>query len=407
MNTFPNTSPMAGGGFAPLKPRSGRRLKVLHLAVNVERRRGGTAQAPLTVCRALRELGVDAHMACGITPGAQQQSLARDYPDVPTFELEGSFPSRFHASSKLRDWLYSEVGNYDLVEIHEMFSFPPNYGHGACVRRGVPYLLNTHGALNPSDLRKRKLLKFFYRRPFLIPLIRDAIGLKATTEYEIQTMRTYVKPPPVHLVPLPVEPPPGGDGAAFRAKHGIPANAVVLGCVGRIDEQKALELLIPAFAAFRKAVPSAWLLLVGKGSPAYTASIQQLIAKEGVSDCTTMPGWITGVEKSNAMAAYDLYTQVSWRENFCIAVAEAMGIGKPCVVSDQVGLASNVLSAKAGYGCQTSVESVLASFTRAWSERHLWPELGRRGKQHFESELTISATTPRLIELYERILARR
>jgi len=349
---------------------------------------------------------VDAQLVAAVNPKFAGASRALEYPDVPVHEFPTSFPRRFTGSSGLRRWLTANVARFDLVEIHEIFAAPPIYGHAACRRAGIPYLLNLHNGLNPRDLQKRKWIKLLFRHPFLIPLIRDARGVKATSQYELDTMVEYVKPASVHTLPLPVEAPlPGGDRVAFRAKWGIPADAFVVGCIGRIDGQKALELLIEAFVQFLPSHPSAWLLLAGSGTIEYTDHIRRLISRHQIESRCVLPGFVSGVDKSSAFLAIDLYAQVSWYENFCIAVAEAMAMGRPCLVSDQVGLAPDVLAAGAGFSCKTTVPEVLNGLLKAWEVRPLSEEMGIKAKRYFNDNLTISAITPRLISLYDRILS--
>ncbi len=380
-------------------------IRVLHVAVSLEKSRGGTAQAPLSLCRALREHGVDAQIASALSAETAETSLARSYPDIPVHEFPTSFPRRFTGSAGLRKWLASEVGKFDLVEIHEIFAFPPLLGRLACNRAKVPYLLNIHNALNPRDLQKRRWLKWIFRRPFLIPLIRDARGLKATSQYEVDTMVEYVRPPEIHTLPLPVECPMGGGNPnAFRQRFNIPSDAIVVGCVGRLDGQKALEVLIESFGRILKDYPKAWLLLVGRGTPEYTERLQQLADQHQARARCTFTGFLSGVDKSSAFLAIDLYAQVSWYENFCISVAEAMAMGRPCLVSDQVGLASDVLAAGGGFICKTSVTNVVTGLRTALDTRSTWAELGDRARNYFLRNLTIAATTPKLIEIYRKII---
>lgn len=381
-------------------------MKILHLAVSVEKRRGGTAQVPLSLCRGLRAAGVDAQVAAVVNPEFADSSRALEYPDVPVHEFPISFPKRFTGSGGLRQWLGAQVKSFDVVEVHEIFAAPPLYGRVACRRAGVPYLLNLHNGLNPRDLRKRRWLKLLFRRPFLIPLIRDAAGIKATSQYELDNMVQYVQPKAVHMLPIPVEaPPPGGDSVAFRAKWGIPANAFVVGCVGRIDGQKALELLIEAFGIFLSSHPDAWLLLAGTGTPEYTGHIRRLLAEHRVESRCTLPGFVSGADKSSAFLAIDFYTQVSWYENFCIAVAEAMAMGCPCLVSDQVGLAPDVLVSGAGFSCRTTVPDVLDGLMKGWAARSEREQMASAAKRYFNNHLTMAATTPKLVRIYEQVLS--
>jgi glycosyltransferase involved in cell wall biosynthesis len=381
-------------------------LRVLHVAVDLDRRRGGTAQAPMSICRGLRQYGVDAEVVSVSIPGAERHSLIHEYPDVPAFEFRSSFPARFTNSFELRDWLEENVDNYDLVEIHEIFSFPPIYARQACVRRNVPYLLNTHGALIPSDLKKRRLLKLLFRRPFLKPLLRQAVALKAATPLEAEVMVTYGERTHKVVLPLPVEPLTGsGDGTRFRLKHGIPTDATVVTCMARIDPVKGIELLIGSLARLKAKFPKLWFLLVGTGRAEYLKSIEDRVAAEGMAGWTTIPGFLSGVDKGDALAATNLYVQLSYRENFCYTVAEALAAGLPCLLSDQIGLTPFVLAAGAGVACTPVQSDVDQALQTLLGSQGAWGELGRRGRKLFAESLSTKATIQQLIALYGRVVA--
>ena len=55
---------------------------------------------------------------------------------------------------------------------------------------------------------------------------------------------------------------PGGD-RGWRRAHGVPDDALLVGWVGRLRDEKNLPLLLQAFA--RAALPDAWLAVVGDG----------------------------------------------------------------------------------------------------------------------------------------------
>ncbi len=384
-----------------------RELRILHVAVNVDRRRGGTAQAPMSLCRGLRRYGVEAEVVSVVVRGNEECSLTREYPDVPSLELPSSFPNRFTNSNALGEWLDDYVCEYDLVEIHEIFSCPPIFASRACVRNGVPYILNTHGGLIPSDLKKRRMLKFLFRKTFLQPLLRNAQVLKAATKFESDTMVTYGAQTAKAVVPLPVEPLiTGGDGGRFRKSFGIPNDAVVVGCMARIDPVKGIDLLISALARLKQRFPKLWFLLIGSGNAEYVAKVTGMIRDQGLESWTTMPGFLSGVDKSDALASTQIYAQLSWRENFSYTVAEAMAAGLPSVLSDQIGLASQVTEVGAGYTCEPSVDNAERALSELLGQPQLWREMGERARMKFEKSLSQSATIESLIQLYSQVLGR-
>ncbi|HEY1015263.1 MAG TPA: glycosyltransferase, partial [Herpetosiphonaceae bacterium] len=71
------------------------------------------------------------------------------------------------------------------------------------------------------------------------------------------------------------------EGAGFRAAHGLPAAAPVIGFLGTPHPHKGIDELLAAFAAVRAATPATRLLFVGV--PAHNPYRARLLAAEGVS----------------------------------------------------------------------------------------------------------------------------
>ena len=79
-----------------------------------------------------------------------------------------------------------------------------------------------------------------------------------------------------------------GDGAGFRVRYGIPADAVVVGTVGRLAEEKNLAFLSRAFARFLAATPGAYALIVGDG-PSHEP-MAEIFADAGLAAASSSPG---------------------------------------------------------------------------------------------------------------------
>lgn len=111
---------------------------------------------------------------------------------------------------------------------------------------------------------------------------------------------------------------------------------IVIGTVSRMRLEKGLDILIKAFARLVEEFPEARLNLVGDGPDkrAYEALTKDL----GVDSNITFFGaadWGTAMVQ---MAKMDVVVVPSRFEGFGLTAAEAMGMGKPVIVSDTFGL---------------------------------------------------------------------
>jgi glycosyltransferase involved in cell wall biosynthesis len=127
--------------------------------------------------------------------------------------------------------------------------------------------------------------------------------------------------------------------AAFRARHELPPDAVVIGSVGRLVEQKDYPTQLRAFAQAAARVPSLRMLLVGDGP--LRASLQELARELGVADSVRFAGHSDEVPV--ALRALDVFVLASKFEPYGVAILEAKASGTP-IVATRVNEVSEILN---------------------------------------------------------------
>ena len=126
------------------------------------------------------------------------------------------------------------------------------------------------------------------------------------------------------------------DGKRARAKYRIPANALVVGHVGRLAQEKNLDYLAEAAALFLRGHANARFLVVGDG-PA-RESFAAMFATHGVSDRLIVAGKRTGAALREAYRAMDIFVFASRSETQGMVVAEAMAARRPVVALNATGV---------------------------------------------------------------------
>lgn len=126
-----------------------------------------------------------------------------------------------------------------------------------------------------------------------------------------------------------------GDRETFRQENDLPANAFVLGYLGRVVQAKNMKFLIPAVIQFLQENKDAWFLLVGDGD-AKPWAMEQL-QNAGVSDRVVATGSLSGKSVADAYAAMDLFTFASETETQGIVLIEGLCAGVPVVGLDAPG----------------------------------------------------------------------
>jgi len=130
--------------------------------------------------------------------------------------------------------------------------------------------------------------------------------------------------------------------AEVRHELGIPADAPVIGVVGRFHAQKNHQVFIEAAGILRATRPDVHFVMVGKELENSNSHIAAWLQHAEIENKTHLMGLRNDIPRLTA--AFDIATtSSSWGEAFPNVIGEAMACGVPCVVTD-VGDASYIVS---------------------------------------------------------------
>lgn len=376
-------------------------MRVLHVVHSLDDRMGGAVHAAVGLAAHVGGVdGVETVLASTVQPGDDHAYLDRLAPDVERHVFPRSWPAGRFQSAALASWLRRSTGSFDLVHLHGVFHAPALAVRRACRTAGVPYLLSPHGQLDPFDLAKHRRQKQLFGPVAVRPLVGDAASVVLTTAEEEARLVTFGAEARTVVVPLPVAPLGPGDGAAFRARHGIPADAVVVLFLSRLDVKKGLNLLTTAMAG----LDGAWLVVAGSGDPAVEADLATALDGTDLGRRTVRTGFISGTDKDDAFAAADVFALPSRNENFGIVVVEAMGAGVPVVVSDETYIHAEIEAAGAGSVCRVDASSCRDALRPLVTELARRAEAGRRAAELARSRFSPAAATSAMVEAYRSLL---
>jgi len=273
----------------------------------------------------------------------------------------------------------------------------------AARRRGLPAFYHPHGALDPGlfqgwSLKSAK--KRAWNAVIEIPNLSRAAGVVALTPLEADQLRAIGVRAPIHVIPNGIRPPADatpGARAAFRARHGIAADAPVILVIGRLVEKKRVEWLLVALAS--EPLRGAVGVIAGNRAqePAYTAALDARAAPLG--DRLKWVGFLDEVTKPDAFAAADVFVHASTSEGMAMAILEAMAAGLPTVVSRGCYMAD---AAAAGAVRQVdTLDGFIEALAALLGDPAAAAALGEAGRTHARSVHDWGAVAARVLDAYE------
>ncbi|WP_240761369.1 glycosyltransferase [Nitrosococcus wardiae] len=137
-----------------------------------------------------------------------------------------------------------------------------------------------------------------------------------------------------------------GDGQDFRRAKGIPADAFLVGHIGRLAPEKNLDFLSNAVAQFLLENEKARFLVAGDGPSA--AEIKRLFESLGLGRRLDFMGILQGSDLVNAYHAMDVFVFASQSETQGLVLAEAMAASTPVVALDAPGVREVVIDHRNG-----------------------------------------------------------
>lgn len=149
-----------------------------------------------------------------------------------------------------------------------------------------------------------------------------------------------VKEPQMHVLPtgLDFSKFDGMDGSRFRRQRGIAEDARMLLYLGRLGDEKNVELIIHTFAELKKrGEPNTRFVIAGGGPDIYLRKIHKLAASMGLENDIIWTGFIRGQEWADCYDAADIVLFPSTTETQGLVVVEALAAGVPLVSVNALG----------------------------------------------------------------------
>ncbi len=339
-------------------------LNILHIIGSLSPDGGGPPEAVRQLVKAYVEVGVEIEVVC------------LDEPDSPyladvscrVHALGQSLLGRYAFSPRLWRWLHGNVHRFDALVINGIWTFPGVATRSAARKTKIPYGVFVHGALDPwfNKTYPLKHLKKNFYWPIQRAVLHDAEVVFFTTDAERDlAMQSFRKSEwNSMVVPYGINDPEDAHPnhaeqiqAFYDAMPQLRGRRFLL-FLARIHEKKGCDLLIEAFAKVAALAPDVDLVVAGPDQVGLQSKLQHLAAEHGIGKRVHWPGFLGGDLKWGAMRACDAFVLPSHQENFGIAVVEALAVGRPVLISNQVNIWQDIEADKVGLVDEDTPEGI-------------------------------------------------
>ena len=220
--------------------------------------------------------------------------------------------------------------------------------------------------------------------------LRAAISVSAAVSDDLRVARpTLAVFDVLNFAPLdvrPVKPAPKGP--------------VVIGTLGRLHENKGIDVMLKAFARLRAGGMAARLKIAGDGPE--MPALRALATELGLGDAVEFTGWVSPA--ADYLATLDLFVLPSRVEPFGLVVAESMAAGVPVVASRIDGPREILQGGAFGQLAAPDDDDALAdAMARATGDWRTTLQMAAAAQSHALDQFSLDAGTRRLKAVLEQI----
>ena len=365
-----------------------RRLKVLHLLATMPV--GGAEDLVAAIVRGLDPNRFAVSVATLGPPGPVGQELRGQGYEVVSLGLDIKRTSTWQVVGSVRRLL--KAGRPDILHTH---LYHPNlYGRLGSLGLGLTGVV---AAVHNSYTRVK-----FHRRLWNILLGWATDRVLVGSAQVWQDVRRYDGVPASRLLLMPygiplaeLDPPLSRKEA--RERLGLSGGGLVIGAVGRLEEQKGHAHLLAALPDLQRQIPDLVVLLGGEGRR--QEALKRQVRDLGLESTVRFLG--TRRDLPEIYRALDLFVHPSLWEGLPLALLKAMGAGLPVVATRVSGSQEAIVDGVNGCLVEPGDPDALA---RAILDLHRQPEVRRRlgdaARRTVAARYSLEAMLKRLEELY-------
>lgn len=289
--------------------------------------------------------------------------------------------------------LYGLIKWADVVHLSAVYSPPTIPALLLCSLMRRPVVWSTRGALQRWDGSTRTTIKGFWERLCNSLCQTERVVLHVTSEAERLESVSRISNAQAVVIPNGIEL-PKLDVLQEQRRD----NELRLLYLGRLHPIKGIENLLRAMASLKG---KARLSICGDGDAAYQNQLESLARELELNGSVKFHGKVDGAEKEQQFREADLCVVPSFKENFCIVVAEALARELPVIASHGTPW-QRLVEKECGLWVGNSSEELSAAMNLAASLP--LTKMGKRGREWMGQEYSWPAIAQQMFRQYESLI---
>lgn len=234
-------------------------------------------------------------------------------------------------------WLKENIDKFDVVHIHEMFTYQSMVAAKICLRRGKPFVIQPHGSLNQYAKKSRfSFIKKLIIRYFSRFILGGEAIIALTKEEKESILKTFrLEDSKVKIVPngIDTEKLKKTGRINLYKLYNIKKDNKIVSFLGRIHFQKGLDRSIRAIALLKNRLKITFLII---GPDEGEKSNLMKLAKElKIESSLVFTGILTGERKLKTLKSSELSILLSRSEGLPTTLLESAALGLPIICSPE------------------------------------------------------------------------
>lgn len=203
---------------------------------------------------------------------------------------------------------------------------------------------------------------------------------------------------------------PAADKTALRRELGLDPDAVLIGCFGRVREQKGVDLLVRAGLRLLPDRPRAQIIFTGRitaDNQAFADGLLAEIRAAGLQDRVRFLGELPWDQVVKHYQALDLFAAPARWEGFGLTPLEAMACAVPAIGAHVGAYETLIRDGVTGSLVETGDLDSLTDALRHWLDDDAARKAaGIAARQHVLANHAIEGEARALVGIYNQLLAR-